>query len=191
VDKMRDYEKQALNELILKLKENGLRVFVAKKGCYGFFANSSLEKVVSFQSDFSSFKFSGNYKTSNPKETGQGWQLEEELSFYEMLNSIPPRWAVRDNKWKLKTVKDYLNIYQKSSKFKEVFKGQHFTKFGEPIYKTKNYGYSKLNRYHSQTRVYIFADMFHPITGEFYRRAPIAEVNYGEAESYCKKRNNQ
>lgn len=189
---MRDYEKQALNELILKLKENGLRVFIAQKGCYGFFTDSKLEKVVTFQSEFSGFKFSGSYKTSNPRETGQGWRLEDELSFYEMLNSIPPRWAVKDNKWKLKTVKDYLKVYQKSSKFKEVFKGQHFTKFGEPIYKTKNYGYSNLEGYCNQRkRVFIFADLFHPITGEFNRRAPIAEVDYNEAESYCKKRNNQ
>lgn len=118
------YQQEAIQELAAKLKKKGFRVFIAERGSYGFYTNEEGSKVVSFQYDLGGFSFSGNYKTSNPRRTGAGWQIVKDSygceNFQSILDSVPPKWATRGATWKYTTLEQHLASYQKSSKYKEI-----------------------------------------------------------------------
>lgn len=116
-----NYKQEYIKELSEKIKAQGFRVFIGKSGTHGFYTNRELKGLVSFQCGLGGISFSGNYKTDNPRQTGQGWRIaDSDSGNYEgMINTYPPSWAVRDSKWNFKTVKQYLKEYQRSSKFKE------------------------------------------------------------------------
>ena len=108
----------AVAELAASIRAAGFRVFVAERGDYGFYTDADGTRVVSFGPKFGGFKFSGNYKTSNPKSTGTGWQLNTG-SFADMFAATAPKWATQGAKWEYTTLAQHLAVYQSSSKYSE------------------------------------------------------------------------
>jgi Fe-S cluster assembly iron-binding protein IscA len=114
------YKVKAIKELAQEIKAAGFRVFIAKSGTHGFYTDAAGTKVVSFQFDLGGFKFTGNYKTSQPSRTGTGWQLQDG-SFEDMFKQMPPNWAVGSGiDWKYTTLEQHLKTYQASSQYVEV-----------------------------------------------------------------------
>ena len=114
------YKVEAVAQLAQEIKAAGFRVFIAKSGTHGFYTDAEGSKVVSFQFDLGGFKFTGNYKTSEPRSTGNGWQLEENGDFKDMFNQYPPTWAVRQASWKFTTLAQHQATYQASSQYTEI-----------------------------------------------------------------------
>lgn len=113
---------QLANEI---LSEGGYRVFVSGSGTYGFYTDNSGKRVVSFQVDYGTPVFSGNYRTNQPELTGKGWRMScpgEEVGFHEMINAEAPAWATRGaTVVKYTTLEQFLETYQPSSKFVERY----------------------------------------------------------------------
>lgn len=119
------YKVEAVAQLAQEIKAAGFRVFIAKSGTYGFYTDEAGSRVVSFQLDLGGFKFTGNYKTDQPRSTGTGWGLGESASvsvegLRTMLESNPPQWAVRSANWELTTLEQHLKTYQASSQYTEL-----------------------------------------------------------------------
>lgn len=116
-----NYKTEAVQQLAADIKAAGFRVFIAKSGTYGFFTDAEGTRVVSFQYDLSGFKFSGNYKSDQPRSTGTGWDLGTNLSgnYKGLFNSSAPDWAVRGANWKHTTLAQHLAVYQSSSAYVE------------------------------------------------------------------------
>lgn len=116
------YEQEIIKQLADKIKAQGFRVFIGKSGTHGFYTNKEGKRLVSFQYSLG-LSFGGNYKTDNPRQTGQGWRIadSDNGNYEDMLAASAPWWAIKDaKKWQFKTVKQYLKEYQRSSKFKEL-----------------------------------------------------------------------
>ncbi len=124
-----NYKQAAISELAEKIKSFGYRVFISKNGEYGFYTNAEGSRVVSFQTDFGSIVFSGNYQAKTHEvacRIGQGWRLEgrwnvSEVTDDTLLNFIispAPRWAVREHEFTYKTLADE-TMYGKSSGYVE------------------------------------------------------------------------
>lgn len=96
----------------------GFRAYIAEKGNYGFFTDGA--RVVSFQVDHFDTRYTGNYRTSNPKNTGTGWELGSGNGYADMLNQSPPRWAHHGASWRYTTPAEHLAAYGPSSKYQEV-----------------------------------------------------------------------
>lgn len=118
---MSDYQKETVLEFAQKATKQGVRVFIAEKGTYGFITNQNGDRIVSFGFDLCCLVFSGNYKTNNPKQTGKGWRIEhvDLLNIPNLLKEYPPYWSVGDSKWEFTTLDQHLKMYQNSSKYKE------------------------------------------------------------------------
>lgn len=119
-----NYKTQATAELAQRIRAAGFRVFIAKSGTYGFYTDADGSRVVSFQFDLGGFKFSGNYKTSNPRSTGTGWGFGESADvsikgLHSMFNSYAPQWAVGSAEWRFTTLAEHLKTYQASSQYTE------------------------------------------------------------------------
>lgn len=117
------YKQEIFAEVAQQIKKEGFRVFVADSGTYGFFTDTEGTRVISIGMDFTQVKASGNYKTNQPKLTGTGWGITDNVitghaSHY--FNASAPRWAVGDSKWRFTTLNEHLATYQTSSKYKEV-----------------------------------------------------------------------
>lgn len=114
------YEKEAVAALVPEIRAAGYRPFVAKNGKYGFYTDAAGTRVVSFQIDFGTPKFSGNHVTDAPRNCGTGWQLEPG-AFADMFQQSAPSWARQHaNGWRFMTLAEYLAMYQRSSQFQEV-----------------------------------------------------------------------
>lgn len=114
---MKPYQKEILGNEVNKIQKAGFKVFLSKngQGDYGFYTDG--ERIVSFQFDFSSIVFSGNYKS---KKSGTGWRLGDGLSYSQMIKTYPPNWITCHDEIKMASIKDYLKGYQRSSKFKLI-----------------------------------------------------------------------
>lgn len=120
-----NYKTEAVAKLAQEIKAVGFRVFIAKSGTYGFYTDQDGSKVVSFQFDLGGFKFSGNYKSDQPRQTGTGWGMGEHGSvsaegLCNMFVSGPPQWAVRGANWHFTTLAEHLKTYQSSSQYTEL-----------------------------------------------------------------------
>lgn len=116
-----NYRQQMIAELAKEIKDSGYRVFISGNGEYGFYTDIYGARVISFGCDLGSIRFSGNYKTNQPANTGTGWRIcEDSKNFSEIFSTIAPRWAVGSAKWAFTTLEQYLDTYQSSSKFKEI-----------------------------------------------------------------------
>ena len=120
-------EKAAIKEVAEMALNEGLRVFIAESGTYGFFTDTEGERCVYFQMDYFTPVFSGCYKTDNPRQTGIGWRITDHDDPFPnklrpLLNATPPRWAVPDTQWRYTTLDEQLAMYQKSSKYVELHK---------------------------------------------------------------------
>ena len=115
---MNNWKREAILKLVAKLKHAGFRVFIANEGegFYGFYTDQEGARVVSFQLDFFTPVFSGNYKS---KHCGTGWRIETG-DYAAMLNANPPLWATAGENVKLSTLDDHLKNYQNSSNYLEV-----------------------------------------------------------------------
>ena len=116
---------EATKELAEAIKKAGYRVFIAQTGTYGFYTDATGSRVVSFQYDLGGFKFAGNYKTDQPRQTGTGWGMGETwewtaTGFRTMFSSGPPSEFLRGAKWKFTTLDQHLATYQASSRYVEL-----------------------------------------------------------------------
>lgn len=116
---MSNYKTEAVQQLAQEIKAAGFRPFIAKSGTYGFYTDEAGSRVVCFQLDLGGFKFSGNYKTSQPKQCGTGWQLADG-DYQNMFDQHAPQWALRGAEWKFTTLEQHLATYQRSSQYTEV-----------------------------------------------------------------------
>ena len=114
-----NYKTEAVAQLAAEIKGAGFRVFLAEKGTYGFFTDAEGTRVVCFQFDLGGFKYSGNYVTSAPRQTGTGWQLADD-SFTGLFNQSAPSWATGGHEWRYTTLAQHLATYQWSSRYVEV-----------------------------------------------------------------------
>lgn len=123
-----NYKTEATLQLAADIKKAGFRVFIAKSGSYGFFTDAEGTRVVSFQYDLGGFKFSGNYKSDNPRRTGNGWVMGTAVSgnHRAMFDSHAPQWAVHGAEWQHTTLAQHLATYGASSAYVEyqVSEGQ-------------------------------------------------------------------
>jgi hypothetical protein len=117
-----DYKKEAVKQLAVKIMAAGFRVFIAARGTHGFYTDNAGSRVVSFQYDLGGIKFTGNYKTNQPRSTGTGWGLEHD-NFLEMFNQAAPNWALRGATWTYTTLAQHLAAYQSSSLYVEQQRG--------------------------------------------------------------------
>ena len=114
-------ERETITEEARKIRAAGLRVFLGESGRYGFFTDADGLRVVSFQMDFFSVAFGGNYETSEPRRIGTGWRIGENRSDYaEMLAAGAPQWATQGASWRHTTLAEHLDTYNKSSVYAEV-----------------------------------------------------------------------
>ena len=118
-----NYEKEIAIDFAQRAVELGFHVFIAEKGTYGYYTDGS--RVVSFQYDCGSMQLSGNYKTSDPKKTGNGWRMDDDSvviddnAITKAISTKPPRWAVGEATWELTTPEQYRATYQDSSRYVE------------------------------------------------------------------------
>ena len=115
---MENYKKTQIKDLAEEILKEGLRVFVAENGEYGFFTDTEGTRVCSFQLDLGVVVFSGNYKSTN---SGTGWRLDnQDASFADMLYANAPEWAIgKDRRWSYTTLLQHLENYQPSSRYEE------------------------------------------------------------------------
>lgn len=114
-----------LMPMVEDIRKEGFRVFLSSKGQYGFYTNKEGDRLVGFEMGLGGIKFSGNYTTEKPRQTGTGWALEEQNSYQKMFDTRPPRWAVGDINYRMTTLKEHLKSYGKSSRFFEVGVPRH------------------------------------------------------------------
>ena len=109
--------------LIPLIKAEGLRVFIAKRGTYGFYTDNEGTRIISFECGLGGLWFSGNYTTDSPSN-GSGWRITDDLisfaTFEELFNTYPPAWAIRDSKWAFTSLAEQLAKYNASSQFTEI-----------------------------------------------------------------------
>ena len=118
-----EYEKQAAAEFAQAAVKAGYRAYLAEKGNYGFYTDDDGSRVVSFQfNGFFESSVGGNYVTDKPAQTGTGWRIADASAknIRVYFDANPPHWAVRDSKWRLATLDDHLDRYQRSSKYEQV-----------------------------------------------------------------------
>lgn len=114
---MNEYKKEAIKELTDELLSEGFRVFLAEKGTYGFYTNVEGSGIVSFQIEFFSPVFSGNYIST---KSGTGWRLDDD-THDNMLKQGAPNWAIgHDPKWHYTTLEEHQERYQSSSRYTEL-----------------------------------------------------------------------
>lgn len=120
------YQKEAIRNLAEKIQAEGFRVFIAQSGTHGFFTDAAGARVVCFEWELSSIRFSGRYITNNPKSTGDGWGICDctEENFRQVFDAYPPYWAVGISAWKFATLKRHIKRYQNSSLYKLLRKAK-------------------------------------------------------------------
>jgi len=121
-----NYKQQAIAELADEIISQGFRAFIAKNGDYGFYTDAEGNRVVSFSIDLGIIKLSGNYKTSEPRQTGTGWAINYNhnapIDFKCMFDQSAPLWATGSATWRFTTLAEHLKTYQSSSQYTEVVK---------------------------------------------------------------------
>jgi len=119
---LRKYEQDIIDEVVAQAKGEGLLVFLAERGTYGFITNDTGSSVVCFQVDLGIVSFSGNYISHN---SGTGWQICKGMpsaGLADLLTHGAPQWATRGEAVKRTTLAHHLKIYQSSSRYTEVVK---------------------------------------------------------------------
>ena len=119
------HERALVEELVPLVIAAGYRSFVAEKGHYGFFTDAEGSRVVTFGVYYLGLEFSGNYSSQN---CGTGWRLGDVGALDKgALDALfagagrPPRWATQGEAVTVRTLAQYLDVYQKSSIFAERF----------------------------------------------------------------------
>lgn len=112
------YKKEIIKEVKDMLLDYGFIVYLSDCETYGFYTDENEKTLVCFQTDFLSVIYSGSYKSN--ANIGQGWRMDgtgilSKDTYTNMLRMGAPRWATRGNSYKLKTVRDHLNLYTASN----------------------------------------------------------------------------
>jgi len=128
-----DWKKETIKELATNLIAAGYRVFIAKSGHYGFYTDKEGTKTIDFQMDLGGVSVTGNYKTSNPGQTGGGWPITNSFNCFNkyssvnrieadrVFNAYPPSWALGGATFKYTTLEQLLKTYGQSSGYTEFF----------------------------------------------------------------------
>ena len=116
---MKTWQQQAIIEIAEQIRDKSFRVFIAESGTHGFYTNLTGTRIVSFQMSLEGITYTGNYKSSQPRQCGSGWRLDSD-SIMGMFSQLPPRWATGGHSYKLTTLEQHLETYQSSSKYTEV-----------------------------------------------------------------------
>lgn len=111
---------QIIFEYAQEAVKKGFRVFISESGNYGFFTDKEGKKVISFGNQYGVIKLSGNYKTNMPYICGTGWGIYGYKTPEEAYKEYAPNWATQESVWSYTTLEQYLETYQKSSKFIEL-----------------------------------------------------------------------
>lgn len=113
-------DQQRARDFAMRMIGLGFRVYLAERGDYGFVTDSSESRVLGFAGR--SGDLSGTY--GPPSTTsGTGWRMDKNTwdlhtaaDVREALYAPPPPWC-GDGWLRVSTVKDYLALYQASSRF--------------------------------------------------------------------------
>lgn len=116
------FRRELIEDVAKALKLYGYRVYLAKSGLHGFYTDG--KRVVSFQYDLGGVRYSGNYSTNRPYETGTGWGLGEYMvisphTAQQFITAHAPHWAVRDAAVTYTTPEAFLKKYGASSQYAE------------------------------------------------------------------------
>ena len=122
-----EQEQALMREVAQRARQAGYRAFLSYNQTYGFYTDEEGTRVISFQPHYFSVRFSGNYVTSSPRDTGTGWGIadlpvDENLDefFHQMMTATPPHEYVRGcSWWKYASLLDHFDRYQRSSLYKE------------------------------------------------------------------------
>lgn len=117
-----DFRRELVLDLAKALKSYGYKVYLATGGMHGFYTDGT--RVVSFQYDLGGLKYSGNYSTNLPRQTGTGWVLGTHMvigkeTAEKYLKEWAPRWAVGTAEVHYTTPEAHLKTYGKSSGYTE------------------------------------------------------------------------
>lgn len=118
---MGNFRREVVEAVAKALKSYGYTVYLAKHGTHGFYTDG--KRVVSFQYDLVSVKYSGNYSTDLPSQTGTGWGIGEYMivskdTAKEFVESNAPQWAVRGaSRITYTTPEQHLKQYGVSSQY--------------------------------------------------------------------------
>lgn len=121
---MNSHQEKAL-EFAHHIMSLGFRVFMAESGTYGFITDEKEERVLGFSFGSGIPSLSGNYSPAS-RESGTGWLMDtvpSDLKTKEDTHSTlyaHPHFHTGKGWNHFTTVKEYLGIYQKSSKFHEL-----------------------------------------------------------------------
>lgn len=119
---MATHKQKLVADLAKALVSYGYKVYLAKGGTHGFYTDG--KRVVSFQYDLGGLRYSGNYSTSQPSQTGTGWVLGDHMvigadTARRFIEANAPRWAVGTAEVHYSTPEVYLRTYGASSGFVE------------------------------------------------------------------------
>lgn len=116
-------EKEAL-DFAYRIKALGFRVFLAEKGTYGYVTDETGSRVMCFSGTIWG-GLSGNYVAN--RGSVSGWKMETQLKDLQTkedvekaLYALAPLWTGVGHSVKYTTEKSYRNLYQDSSKFREL-----------------------------------------------------------------------
>lgn len=108
----------------------GFRVFIAKKGTYGFITDRQGSAVLSIKFDGLCFTFGGEYRAVKAKDggvVGQGWRIGEDwlttkADIITAFNAAkhPPHWATQGLPVTLTTLETQLSSYNKYCNYTEI-----------------------------------------------------------------------
>jgi hypothetical protein len=112
-----------IKEIAKDIQDAGYRVFISEDGTFGFYTDAEGSRLVSFGIDLLSVRFSGNYKTSDPRKTGTGWRIGENRTDYQAMFDAPaPTWATKGVTWEYTTLAEHLDRYAKCCGYAEQAK---------------------------------------------------------------------
>lgn len=118
------YQLKVIEELSEKLLAFGFRVFLSESKTYGFYTNEKGCPLISFQVNYLTPVFSGNYSPAT-KRHGTGWRIktnpDTKEDFERLLYSFPSYPLTTDDNQVIKwtCLEEYLCTY-KHSKFTEL-----------------------------------------------------------------------
>lgn len=116
----RDYREEMFMELANAIMAKGFTVYIAEQGTYGFYTDGTGQRVVSIAVGLET-TFSGQYQPS--RENGSGWRMDApnmtKAGLHSALYAHVPSWIrFTEGALKFTTLKQYLEVYQKSSRYR-------------------------------------------------------------------------
>jgi hypothetical protein len=100
----------------------GLVPYIAERGTYGYITDATGSRVLSFGCDLGSVNYSGNYRSQS---VGSGWSIGRYAGTdaitvrraWDQVAEKPAECIMFGERVRMRTEREYLAIYQESSKF--------------------------------------------------------------------------